>query len=175
GVIIIWRRPANFVLELRVFPSEVPMRVVVCLVSTVSLGIACALGGTVRAVQETVADFQGPAAEEFLTNAKITASKDLGEGITRPLKLTMELNCKKHSAVYKNIDEEKWGVFTFPDGSSEINFQDSWQTEVAAYRLDLMIGLGMVPATVERKYNGSDGSVQWFVESMMPESKRIEN
>ena len=147
------------------------MRVVVRLVSTVSLGIVCLLGGTVRAGLQTVADFQGPAAEDFLTKAKITASKDLGEGITRPLKLTMELDGKTHFAVFKNIDERKFGVFTFPDGTSEVNFQDSWQTEVAAYRLDLMIGLGMVPATVERKFNGSDGSVQWWVESMMPESR----
>lgn len=139
----------------------------------VAVGIVFALGGVVRAGQETVADYQGPAAEEFLTKAKVTASRELGEGITRPLKLTMELNGKTHYAVYKNIDERKFGVFTFPDGTSEVNYQDSWQTEIAAYRLDLMIGLGMVPATVERKVNGSEGSVQWFVESMMPESERI--
>ena len=151
------------------------MRVVARVVLTTAVGVVVALSGIVRAGDETVADFQGTAAEDFLTKAKITASKDHGEGITRPLKLTMELNGKTHFAVYKNIDERKFGVFTFPDGSSEVNFQDSWQTEVAAYRLDLMIGLGMVPATVERKFNGSDGSVQWFVESMMPESKRIEN
>ncbi|HKW03193.1 MAG TPA: hypothetical protein VJN96_25430 [Vicinamibacterales bacterium] len=140
----------------------------------VAVGIVIALGGAVRAGQETKADYQGPAAEEFLTKAKVIASKELGEGITRPLKLTMELNGKNHFAVYKNIDERKFGVFNFPDGTSEVNYQDSWQTEIAAYRLDLMIGLGMVPATVERKVNGSEGSVQWFVESMMPESERIE-
>lgn len=149
------------------------MRVVVRVVSVASLGIVVAMCATVRARVEAVADFQGPAAEAFLTKAKITASKDLGEGITRPLKLTMELDGQTHFGVFKNIDERKFGVFTFPDGSSEVNYQDSWQTEIAAYRLDLIIGLGMVPATIERKFNGSDGSVQWFVDSMMPESDRI--
>ena len=147
------------------------MRVVA---TVVGLAVVAVASVTVSGRQETVADFQGPAAEDFLTKAKVIASKDLGEGITRPLKLTMELNGKEHFAVYKNIDEHKFGLFTFPDGSSELNYQDSWQTEVAAYRLDLLIGLGMVPATVERKVNGSEGSVQWFVESMMPESERIE-
>jgi hypothetical protein len=142
-------------------------------VRVVAVGIVFALGGVVRAGQETVADFQGPAAEEFLTKAKVTASKELGQGITRPLKLTLELDGKTHFAVYKNIDERKFGVQTMADGSSEVNYQDSYMTEIAAYRLDLMLGLGMVPATVERKVNGSTGSVQWFVESMMPESERI--
>jgi hypothetical protein len=146
------------------------MRVVL---RVVGVAIVATATVTVSGRQETVADYQGPAAEEFLTKAKVTASRELGEGITRPLKLTMELNGKTHFAVYKNIDERKFGVFTFPDGTSEVNYQDSWQTEIAAYRLDLMIGLGMVPATVERKVNGSEGSAQWFVESMMPESERV--
>ena len=146
------------------------MRVVV---RVVTVGIVAA-GVTLGAWQETVADFQGPAPEAFLTKAKVTASKEVGEGITRPLKLTMELDGKTHFAIYKKIDERKFGVQTMADGSSEVGYQDSWMTEIAAYRLDLMLGLGMVPATVERKVNGSTGSVQWFVESMMPESQRIE-
>ena len=41
-----------------------------------------------------------------------------------------------------------------PDGTSEIDFQDSWQTEIAAYIVDRVIGLEMVPATVQRKVDG---------------------
>jgi hypothetical protein len=150
------------------------MRVVARMVCVLVVGIGVAVGETVRAGQEGVSDFQGPGPEEFLTKARVTESHELGQGITRPLKLTMELAGQSHFGVYKNIDERKFGVMTFADGSSEVGFEDSWQTEIAAYRLDLMIGLGMVPATVERKVNGSTGSVQWFVDSTMPESRRIE-
>ena len=147
------------------------MRVVVRVVC-VGIVTALALGG-----QRRTGDRRGlsraRAPEEFLTKAKVTASREVGEGITRPLKLTMELDGKTHFAIYKNIDERKFGVQTMADGSSEVNYQDSYMTEIAAYRLDVMLGLGMVPATVERKVNGSTGSVQWFVESMMPESERI--
>jgi hypothetical protein len=55
-----------------------------------------------------------------------------------------------------------------------MNFQDSWQTEIAAYHVDRIIGLGLVPATVERHIGGRVGSLQWFVESMMPEAERVE-
>ena len=51
-------------------------------------------------------------------------------------------------------------------------FQDSWRTELAAYEIDKLIGLGMVPATVERSIRGKLGSLQWWVESMMPEAER---
>jgi hypothetical protein len=35
-----------------------------------------------------------------------------------------------------------------------------------------MIGLKMVPATVERSINGQRGSLQWWVQSMMAEAER---
>jgi hypothetical protein len=139
----------------------------------VGVGMVVAASVTLWARQDSATDFQGPAAEEFLTKAKITATRELGEGITRPLKLTLELDGVSHYGVYKNIDDRKFGVMTLADGSSEINFQDSWQTEIAAYKLDRMLDLGMVPATIERKVNGSEGSIQWFVDTMMPESERV--
>src|SRR5262249_25170123 len=59
------------------------------------------------------------------------------------------------------------------DGSREMDFQDSYRTEIAAYEVDKLIGLGMVPATVERKLDGKSGSAQFWVDSMMDESARI--
>jgi hypothetical protein len=39
--------------------------------------------------------------------------------------------------------------------------------------VDKIIGLGMVPATVERELNGQRGSLQFWVQSMMPEAERV--
>lgn len=77
-------------------------------------------------------------------------------------------------AAFKSIDVQKNGIERFPDGTSEVNFQDSWQTEIAAYRVDRLIGLGLVPATIERRIEGRLGSLQWWVQSMMPEAQRVE-
>jgi len=59
------------------------------------------------------------------------------------------------------------------DRGVEVQFQDSWRTEVAAYELDKLIGLGMVPATVERTVNGTQGSMQYWVDSVMDEGERL--
>jgi hypothetical protein len=53
-----------------------------------------------------------------------------------------------------------------------MSFQDSWQLEVAGYAVDRIIGLRMVPATVERTLNGKTGSLQWWVQSAMSEEGR---
>ncbi len=61
------------------------------------------------------------------------------------------------------------------DGSSDIDFQDSWQTDIAAHTIDRVIGLGLVPATVAREVvDGKVGSLQWFVEVMSTEAERLE-
>ena len=120
---------------------------------------------------ETADQFQGPQAEQFLAKARVRALRALGTGVTRPERATLELNGVEGSAVFKTIDEKKAGISQFK-GGSEMNFQDSWKCEIPAYVIDLMIGLRMVPATVERSINGKMGSLQWWIQSVMSEAER---
>jgi hypothetical protein len=106
--------------------------------------------------------FQGPEVERFLKESKIVAMQALGKGATSAQKATLELNGTTHDAVFKTIDERQ-PQKTFADGRIELDFQDSWRTEIAAYELDRLLGLGMVPATVERIYDGRQGSLQFWV------------
>lgn len=39
-----------------------------------------------------------------------------------------------------------------------------WQNEVAAYRLDRLLGIDMVPVTVERTIDGKQGALQFWIE-----------
>ncbi len=121
--------------------------------------------------QETWEQFQGAAAEQFLLKARLRSIKALGTGVTMPQRAELELDGVQHSAVFKTIDDRKGGV-TQLQRSSEVNFQDSWQLEVAGYAVDRLIDLRMVPATVERTLNGRTGSLQWWVQSAMSEAER---
>jgi hypothetical protein len=122
--------------------------------------------------QQTAEVFQGEAAEQFLLKARMTALKGLSQGVTAPRRATLELDGVTHFAVFKTIDVSKPG-YTQLDGRGEVDFQDSWHTEIAAYEVDRIIGLGMVPATVARELDGRRGSLQFWVESMMPEAERV--
>jgi hypothetical protein len=127
---------------------------------------------TQAAVVETAAQYQGAAAEEFLRKAKVVRVKPIGIGVTLPEKATLELDGVEHFAAFKTIDEKRLGMTQFGSAPPEMNFQDSWQLEIPAYTVDMIIGLGMVPATIERRINNKIGSLQWWVTSMMPEAER---
>jgi hypothetical protein len=56
-------------------------------------------------------------------------------------------------------------------------FWEGWQYEIAAYRVDKLFGLGMVPPTVERRLDGNRGSCQYWVDDCISlrdkEDKRL--
>jgi hypothetical protein len=138
------------------------------------VSLCCFLLAAVWAVAQGGAGqvFQGPTIEEILRNGRIAKTKDLPEGVTLPKKATLEFNGEQHFAVWKNIDEGPVPSKQLDNGV-ELQFQDSWRTEVAAYELDKLIGLGMVPATVQRLFDGKQGSMQFFVDSVMDEAQRL--
>jgi hypothetical protein len=138
------------------------------------LGAACLALFTLTRAEisaQTSQTFQGSSIEEFLSRAKITNTKDIGVGVTLPIKATLELEGVKAYAVFKTIDE--YAKTKQLDRGIELEFQDSWKTEIAAYELDKLLGLGMVPATVERTYDGKKGSLQFWVDSKMSEAERV--
>jgi hypothetical protein len=62
------------------------------------------------------------------------------------------------------VTKLEWGV--------EYDFKDSWKFEVAAYEIDKLLNLNMVPVTVAREYRGTRGSLQYWIDGML-ESDRI--
>jgi hypothetical protein len=120
---------------------------------------------------------QGPEVEQFLKKARFAARQPLGSGVSKSSKVTLEANGRTEFAVLKTIDQKRPGATINALGVTEVDFQDSWRTEVAAYELDKLIGLAMVPATIERlsPYDDVPGSLQLWVESAMTEAKRREN
>ena len=119
---------------------------------------------------------QGPEVEQFLKKARFVAKEPLGAGVTGSLKVTLELDGKSQFAVLKTVDQKRPGAQPNAKGEIEIDFQDSWRTEVAAYEFDRLLDLGMVPATVARTspYDNQPASLQLWVQASMSEAKRRE-
>jgi hypothetical protein len=114
---------------------------------------------------------QGTAAEEFLRTARVVDRARIGGGITRPERLTLTDGTRTCHAIWKTIDEHRMGLRQL-EGGVEFDFRDSWRHEVAAYELDKLLGLGLVPPTVERRIGRHDGSLQIWVEATMTEKER---
>jgi hypothetical protein len=142
------------------------------LLSILSILVAIAILAAAAAPSTQI--IQGPEIEQFLKKARFTAREPLGSGVTGSFKVTLELDGRKEFAVLKTIDQKRPGAQLNANREVEIDFQDSWRTEVAAYELDKLLGLGMVPATIEREspYDDQPASLQLWVEASMSEAKR---
>ena len=111
--------------------------------------------------------------ESFLRNAEIVKSRGTPVGITNPERLTLDDGRIQHDAVFKSIDDRKLGIYRL-EKSVEFDFKDSWKFEVAAYEIDKLLNLNMVPPTVERSYRGRKGSLQYWVDGCIDEKERLD-
>jgi hypothetical protein len=59
-------------------------------------------------------------------------------------------------------DREAKGLWKNPEGIQD-GFLEGWRYEIAAYRMDKLLGLNMIPPTVEREVKGKKGSLQYWV------------
>ena len=92
--------------------------------------------------------------EKLLQDAEIVGQTQLkgSEAVTEPWVLELEADGVKFRAIWKD-----------PLGRVK-GFLESWKWEIAAYRLDKLIGLDMVPVTVEKRFQGNLGSCQLWIE-----------
>jgi hypothetical protein len=140
------------------------------------LALTLALASGVGAEEEKPfgPPLRGEEAEAFLRTARVVDRKPIGEGITRPERLTLTDGTRTLKAAFKTINEHHPGMFRLENGGWEFDFRDSWKSEVAAYELDKLLGLCLVPPTVEREVGGRTGSVQIWLEGVMSEHDRQE-
>ncbi|MBZ5579325.1 MAG: hypothetical protein LAP40_22415 [Acidobacteriia bacterium] len=112
--------------------------------------------------------------EVFLRTAKIVADKPAKKGVTQTRRVTLTDGVYTHDANVQRIDEHR-SVFQMDDGSTEINFVDTWKFNVAAWKLARLFGIDdMMPPYVERKYQGTAASFSWYVDNdRMDEQERI--
>jgi hypothetical protein len=114
----------------------------------------------------------GEAAETFLRTADVVGKRALGRGITRSEQYKLSDGTRRLKAVWKTVDVFRRGVTRFQDGRFIVDFADSWKHEVAAYELDKLLELHLVPPTVERTFGRTTGSLQMWVEGAMTEADR---
>ena len=91
--------------------------------------------------------------EAHLKRASVERIEEIGTGVTRPRRAYLSPREPVASATWKVL----------PPGRRS-GYWESYKSEIAAYELDKILGMGMVPPTVERKYDGVTGSAQLWVE-----------
>jgi hypothetical protein len=107
--------------------------------------------------------------EKFLIEAEVTEFSqplDPREAVTEPWRLKLEKDGVVKIGWWKNVEGRPKG------------YLDDWKWEIAAYRLDKLLELNMIPPYVEKRFQGDRGVVSLEPEFMMlireKQEKKIE-
>lgn len=93
--------------------------------------------------------------EEFLRTAKVDKIADIPIGVTRPRRAYLAAGGPVASFAWKALRP-----------SMQNGYFESYKSEVAAYELDKMLGLNMVPVVVERVVNHDTGAAVLWLEGV---------
>jgi hypothetical protein len=116
--------------------------------------VAAAAAGTEAAVRAPLRSWIGQEAaiEEYMRTAEIDRIEEVPVGVTRPKRVYFKPGGPVESVAWKQI----------PPGIHR-GFWDSYKADIAAYELDKLLGMGMVPPAVERRVNRELGAaILWL-------------
>jgi hypothetical protein len=90
--------------------------------------------------------------EAHLKSAGIVRLEDIGTGVTRPRRAHLNPSSPVESLVWKMLPPGRRG-----------GFWESYKSEIAAYELDKLLRMMMVPPAVERQIDGEAGAaIMWI-------------
>ena len=110
---------------------------------------------------------------DFLKTAREIERKSVGEGVTGVERLLLEKNGLRMHAVFRDVKVFK-SLMDLADGTSHINFRDDAVFECAAFELNRLLGLYIVPPVVKLSMRRNEGTLQAWVHGTMTERERLE-
>jgi len=104
--------------------------------------------------------------DHFLRQADIVATKSTKKGVTNARRVTLFDGKVRHDAQVQDVNIEL-PIFEVGPKNTEVNFKDLFRYNIAGYRLSLLLGLGNVPMSVERRVQGKDVAMTWWLDDVM--------
>lgn len=122
---------------------------------------------------EELAELSDREIETILLEGRVVDRQNLEVGVTLPERLWVEFDGHRMSAAFKSMDYERLGLTYFENAPPELNFKDSFRYERAAFVLDRLLDMGMVPVAVLRRVKGQEGALVAWVEDSITEQERL--
>jgi hypothetical protein len=111
--------------------------------------------------------------EQFLLKARLGKTRSASKGVTGSLRATLSDGKLTHDAHVQTVDEHLQ-QFSGTNGGVEFDFRDSWTFNLAAYKIDRLIGMNMVPVSVARRHGYQEAAYTWWLDDvMMDEQERL--
>lgn len=153
--------------------ERIPLATRIVFAAILGAGVTVRSGDSKTTAPETASALLPSDAEKeaFLREARVVADNAIPEGVTLPRRVTLRRGEYEHDAKVQTRDEHKTQLRL--GKTVEMDFRDTWRNNVAAYRLDRLLGLGFVPVTVVREYRQKPAGWTWWVDDvLMSEAER---
>lgn len=102
-----------------------------------------------------------PQIEAYLRTATVVSLEDIGTGVTRPRRARLSPPTPVESFTWKVLPPERRN-----------GFWESYKSEIAAYELDKLLAMKMVPPVVERSVDGDVGAAVMWVKGLRSVKQR---
>jgi L(+)-tartrate dehydratase beta subunit len=122
-----------------------------------------ALAVSFAAAEDNPAALSDAEKEAFLAKGTIVATKAIDHGVTKPQRATLSNGKLKHDAQIQVVNRELPPFIRDNQGFPSF---DRWRYNVAAYRVDRLVQLNMVPVSVARKHGTAPASFTWWVDDV---------
>jgi hypothetical protein len=109
--------------------------------------------------------YSDDAKEKFLKQATLLGVKEIGHGVTKPLRAELALGKIKHSAQIQTVNKELPDFFG--EDRKPVPMRDCWRFNVAAYKIDRLVGLGLGTVVVPRPFKGRPAAFSWWVDDVL--------
>lgn len=120
-----------------------------------------------RICAQDFASYSDADREALLRGGTVVSVEDIGEGVTKPIRAELSWKGVKHPAQIQRVDRPLPDFFG-QDGTV-LPMRDAWRFNIAAYRIDRLLQLNMVPVSVSRNYKGTPGAFTWWVDDVKGE------
>lgn len=118
------------------------------------MGLAFLVFGTLWAVREGQESSDRAEIESYLSRARVVSNQPSIRGRSKPWEVELVDGKDKRRGMFKHIHFPRPRILA-----------DSYTYELAAYELDKMLDLFIIPPMVEREIDGIKGSLQIFLEN----------
>jgi hypothetical protein len=111
-------------------------------------------------------------AEEFLASSEVARSKTRREGVNKYKKVVLDKEGVWANSIFRWENVVKRPSIAGSSTTANRHFRDSYESELAAYKINEILGLYNIPPTVYREVEGRSGSVQLLMEKTTKEVDR---
>ncbi len=104
----------------------------------------------------------------ILESGEITDTETLNTEITQMLRLTFDIPDTRVRATFRSASTDS-NLLRSDDSERSLDFTGNFKFDIAAYKLSEMLGIHMVPMSVEREIDGTKAVVQYWLEDSYSE------